>query len=126
MSTLEQKIRQNLEANPTIQRMLADLEQDRLRRHSERASKDPERHKFSKVFPGGLRWRYFSAGKDGRGRRVRFCWSTTKNAAGYHLCWREVVSKDRGKRDQYQAVSTSAAGNRLSRQRMKEWERAAS
>ncbi|SFE09891.1 hypothetical protein [Methylobacterium sp. 13MFTsu3.1M2] len=40
-------------------------------------------------FPLGP-WRYWSAGKNGHGRAVRFCWSSRANDLGYYVGWREV------------------------------------
>jgi hypothetical protein len=60
---------------------------------------DPVSHKKTTLFDGPVRCRYYAAGTDGRGREVRFCYTTTRNAAGYFLGFREVRSKTVVKRD---------------------------
>lgn len=61
-----------------------------------KAKADPQAHKLTKIMDEGksASWRYWSAAPDGLGRQVRFCWSCNRNAAGYFLGWREVVSKN--------------------------------
>jgi hypothetical protein len=51
-------------------------------------------------------YRYFDAGRDGRGRRVVFAWATVRNCAGYFLGWREVAGKKQTKRDRWTASRT--------------------
>lgn len=108
MSKFEQAIRKRLEADPAIRQLLGDLEQSRLEMAADRAKRDPKSNKLTTVFPPGspLRWRYYSAGRDGRGRSVRFCYSTARNVAGYFLGWREVAGKESGKRDRWTASKT--------------------
>ncbi len=40
------------------------------------------------------RYRYYQGGVDRRGTTRRFCWTTTRNAAGYFLTFDEVIRKD--------------------------------
>ena len=61
-----------------------------------------EEDKFSRHF---LDTRYVAipAGADGHGRRVRFCYSSHRNMAGFFLGWREVISASKIKRDMWAA-----------------------
>jgi len=70
---------------------------------AEAAKADPSGHKLTRVFEAGMNYRYISAEKDGRGRAVRYCWSSHRNVAGYFLGWREVVGKKQTKRDMWSA-----------------------
>ena len=89
--------------------MWADIEQSSRKNEAKRAKDDPVSNRLTRVFDPGARmaWRYYDAGKDGRGRKVRFAWATTRNVAGYFLGWRQVINKDgSGKRDQWTASRT--------------------
>lgn len=56
-----------------------------------RAKADPKSHKESFVFEDThYRYNYIDAGTNGRGWSVRYCWTTTRNAAGYYITWRET------------------------------------
>jgi len=102
----EGAIRRRLEADPAIRRLLQDLHQDVLEDRARRAKASPKAHKLTKTFDGPLRWRYYSAGRDRRDRKVSFCYTTVRNAAGYYLGWREVEGANGGKRDQWTASKT--------------------
>lgn len=78
------------EANEMIADLWAEIQQGQLSEAVAKAKADPEANKLTRAFDGEMRWRYFDAGTDGRGWKVRFCWSTTRNAAGYFLGWREI------------------------------------
>lgn len=78
-------------ANKLISEIWGEIQQMDRERAVARAKADPKTNKLTRVFDGEMRWRYFDAGKDGRGWNVRFCWSTTRNAAGYFLGWRELL-----------------------------------
>jgi hypothetical protein len=100
-------------APPEIQKLMismwADIQRGDHERQITRAKADPVGNKLTRAFDGGARmsWRYYNAGKDGRGRKVYFCWSTERNAAGYFLGWRQVTNKDgSGKRDMWTANRT--------------------
>lgn len=64
---------------------------------------------------GGLRWKRTHYVYDKMGRRICWCWTTTKNADGMFVGFREVWSEKDGKgfRDLYRA--------RKARWRVKEW-----
>lgn len=81
-----------------LAKMIEEHNQAGYRREAEAAKADPLGHKLTKVMEKGMRYRYYSAGKNGRGQTVLFCWSTNPNAAGFYLGWREVYSVPRGKR----------------------------
>lgn len=87
-----------------------EMELEAQRRETETARRDPAKHKLSKLMESGSNYRFWSGGKDGRGRTVRFCYSTGKNVAGYYLVWREVVTpvKRKGKPKEGDLVSTTA------------------
>jgi hypothetical protein len=70
-----------------------DMERSSMEREEAAAKADPVKHKLTKVFSGPMNYRYYRT-KDGRGREVRFCYSTVRNVAGYFLAWREVLNKD--------------------------------
>lgn len=56
----------------------------------------------TKTFPTGkMSYRYVSAGTDGRGHSVWFCWSCHRNTDGFFLSWREVRSAKGGRRDRW-------------------------
>jgi len=95
-----------LQLPPEIQKLMgemwADIQQSSHKREEARAKVDPQAHKMSRVLANS-NYRYLRAGEDGRGREVRFCWSTHRNVAGYFLGWRELVGKQGGKRDRWTA-----------------------
>lgn len=79
------------------------LEQEVARRENlvRRIKADPIAHKATLQWADGVepRWLYFEGGIDRRGTRRRFCYTTTRNAAGYFLAFDEVIRKDgRGER----------------------------
>lgn len=69
-----------------VQALMDDFEEAR-------ACSDPVGNKKTRLFRGGLRYRYFPGGRDGLGRELRFAYTTRRNVAGYFLGFREVVSK---------------------------------
>lgn len=92
----------------TTQKILNDMWRDirveSRKRQLEAIAKNPKAHKLTKIMgERGSNYAYMPAGKDGRGRTIRYCWSKHRNAAGYFLGWREVWEKDglTGKRDQF-------------------------
>lgn len=93
-------------------RMLRDMQQAGLERAESAAKADPRAHRLSRVFPKGARmnWRYYRAGRDGRGSEVRFCYTVERNVAGYFLAYRETRYKSgNGKRDQWAASKSKKA-----------------
>lgn len=82
---------------------LREIEQRRLGMEEELAQRAPRANRLSRVFRGPIRYHYYRAGKDGRGRKVIYCYSTVRNVSGYYLAWREVEGKTETKRDQYSA-----------------------
>jgi len=72
------------------------------RMDAERHAADPDSHKKSMLFPDGLRYRYWET-KRPRRSTVRWCYTSTKNAAGYHLCFRQTVTKKHFKNDEISA-----------------------
>lgn len=105
---------------PEIQKLMgemwAEIQQSSNRKEEARAKVDPTAHKLSRVFANSA-YLYLRAGKDGRGREVRFCWSTHRNVAGYFLGWREVVGKQGGKRDRWTARRVRARVKEIAERR---------
>lgn len=71
------------------------------------AKADPVKHKTTLQWDGDLRWRYFDGGIS-RGVQRKFCYTTTRNAAGYFLSFVELVNTKtgRGERKQFVASKT--------------------
>lgn len=64
--------------------------------------KNPSANKLTRLMGDNpANWRWYKAGKDGWGREVRYAWATKRNMAGYFLGWREIVTKEGIKRDQF-------------------------
>lgn len=93
-------------APPELRRLaselMADIQRSGIEIESKRAAADPAANKLSRVMDNTA-YRYWNGGKDGRGRSIRFCWSSHRNVAGYFLGWREVISKKQVKRDRWYA-----------------------
>ena len=81
--------------------------------------RNPKRHKLTLIMANGKRanWRYIPAGKNGRGSKVRFCYATNRNAAGYYLVWREVETAKQVKRDQWDATPSKKDAIETARRR---------
>lgn len=88
---------------PEIERMMLEMRVDQLERERARVLADPVKHKLTTLFPEGARMNYHYWPVDkATWPRVRYCYSTERNLAGYFLSWRETVKKDgNGKRDQW-------------------------
>lgn len=87
-----------------IQRLMLELQADQLDRERKRVVADPAKHKKTLFFPedAKMNYRYFAVNKTGP--EIRYCWSTSRNLAGYFLGWRETVKRDgSGKRDRWLA-----------------------
>lgn len=107
---------------PLVTELWADIEASADRRAREEAKADPVKHKLSRRFESSAAYSYWKAGRDGRGREVRFCWSSHRNIAGYFLTWREVVGKRGGKRDQWSARKTRTACRAMAERRRDSWQ----
>lgn len=84
--------------------MYAELLRNDQKRELAAIEADPLAHKLTRLWGEGPgpRYRYWGDIRNGKGQRVRYCWSTNRNAAGFFLGWREVWMKNgTGKRDQY-------------------------
>jgi len=94
------------DAPPAVQKLFYGMWADIQRMENDRAEREakanPEKHRNCRVFENSS-YRYYEA-KNGRGSRVRFCYSTHRNVAGYYLVWREVVTKKQAKRDQWDST----------------------
>jgi hypothetical protein len=84
--------------------MLLEMEVDRLERERKAVLANPVKHKLTLHFAedSRLNWRYWRT-LNVRGKRVRYCYSSERNLAGYFLGWRETWDAKRGvgKRDQW-------------------------
>lgn len=85
-----------------LDRIWRDLEEAGRRGQIAAIKKSPVAHKLTRLMGDNpANWRWYKAGKDGWGREVRYAWATKRNMAGYFLGWREIVTKDGIKRDQF-------------------------
>lgn len=95
-----------------------------------RVKADPIGHKLTRLMEEGkpASYRYYKAGKDARGREVRFAWCTNRNAAGFYLGFREVYDPKRQtiKRDQFTARRVRARVSELALRRSEAWKAARS
>ena len=89
---------------PELENFMLEMEVSRRQALIARCKADPVGNKLTLQFDGPMRWRYYDGGTR-HGRSYRFCYTTTRNAAGYFLFFREVRSfrKGTGKRDQFSA-----------------------
>jgi hypothetical protein len=87
-----------------LQKMLLEMQIAQIESARSAVLADPVKHKLTLQFPEGarMRWLYYEV-KGKRGPRVRYCYSTERNLAGYFLAWRETwdPKRRRGKRDQF-------------------------
>jgi hypothetical protein len=115
----ETAIRDLLAADPAIQAALRSVRLAEQNRNEAAAVADPLAHKLCRIFPYGVsnRYRYYSSRRDGRNREVRFCWSVNRNAAGFYLGWRELVSKAQVKRDRWTARRKRCAVKKIAAKR---------
>jgi hypothetical protein len=90
------------ELNKVMQELWTDLQQTGRRREAEAAKAAPAKHKLTTVFDGPMRWLYYKPIRTA-GRETRYCYSTTRNVAGYFLTWREVHTDRRVRRDMFRA-----------------------
>lgn len=101
------------EADAMLAKMIHDLHRMDNDREAEAAAKDPEKHKLSRVFTGGAKFRYYTGGKNKKSQRIYHCFTTNKNVAGYHLYFREVhyASGKTVKRDSHKAFKSEGAAD---------------
>lgn len=94
------------DAPEAVQRLFHSIWSDMQRMQNNRvqreAKEDPAKYRNCRVFEDSS-YRYYET-KNKRGSRVRFCYSTHRNVAGYFLVWREVVTKRQVKRDQWDST----------------------
>lgn len=104
-----------------LARMFADHDRAAMKREDEQAQAAPRAHKLTRVFVGryGLNYSYLTAGVNGKGQSVCFCWSTHRNAAGYFLGWRQTrMVKGTVKRDRWVARKQRKAVARVAERRV--------
>lgn len=79
----------NQQLNNLFSDLWADMEAVRAKELRELAKRDPIGNRLVKLFDKGTNYRFYYS-TDGRGRKIRFCYSIHRNVAGYFLGWREV------------------------------------
>lgn len=82
-----------------LQIMMAEMQVASHERMATQIAADPVKHKLTLQWPKdskGPSWRYYEGGIDRRGVRRRFCYTTTRNAAGYFLSFVEVYNSKKG------------------------------
>lgn len=83
-------------AQEIVGNILRDMMQSERRIEADAAARDPEAHKFSRVFDNAS-YRYFKT-RNRRGSEVRFCYSVHRNVAGYFLGWTETLTAKKAER----------------------------
>ena len=83
-----------LDVRVLLNRMIRDFHQNEM---EEQAKRDRESNNYSsRIFEKGMRWRYWELKAAGqRGKRTRFCYTTTANACGCFLTFTETVTGKR-------------------------------
>lgn len=89
-----------------LQNFLMEQEVARIQNRLDMIRADPVRHKRTLQWDGRLSWRYYEGGIDGRGVRRRFCYTTTRNAAGYFLSFVEVWNTKTGRGERQRFVAS--------------------
>lgn len=89
-----------------IMMFFLEIERDARKTEAMRAKADPKGNRATRVFDPGVHagYRYYPVKQKGR-PEVRFCYSVNRNAAGYFLVWREVVTRRQVKRDEWDAAA---------------------
>lgn len=104
------------DAPPEVQKIFYGLWSDIQRQQNEReaaaARTDPVKHRLTKVMEGGKLGYGYIEHRNGRGSRVRFCYSHHRNVAGYFLIWREVETKKKVVRSNWDATTSKACAIR--------------
>lgn len=106
--------------NDLMRSMMHDIMKADQEAKLRKIAADPKGNKLTMLMGEGqnTNWRYWSAGKDGRGREIRFAYACHRNAAGYFLGWREIVNKDGTiKRDQFFARKVRKRASELQKKR---------
>ena len=107
---------------PEISRMMLEMQIEAIERRRKAILADPVKHKTTLEFPSDakMNWRYWQV-KNKRGPRVRYCYSTERNLAGYFICWREIWNEKKGlgKRDMIAASKRRATVKAKSLRRYK-------
>lgn len=85
-----------------MEKLWGDIQRFDREGEERRAKADPVKHRNSRVFRNSD-YRFYET-RNGRGSRVRFCYSVHPNVAGYFLMWREVVTKREVRRDQWDST----------------------
>ena len=106
-------------ANQVIRQMLNDMAEADY----EAAQEDPKRHKLTKIMERGKdpNYRSYTAGKNGRGQQVNYCYTVHRNAAGYFLVFRQVRGKKKIVNDQWDACKTKQAAKNWAYQKSEEF-----
>lgn len=101
-----------MSANDIVAKLWREMQQSGWEAEEKRAKADPVKHRLTTVFRKGLQYSYYEIML--KGRRVRFCYSKHPNVAGYHLIWRETITRKKGgKRDQWDSTTSHRAARRV-------------
>lgn len=110
---------------PELERFMLEMQVEASDARRRAILADPAKHKLTREFPAGARlnWRFWQV-KGKRAPRVRYCYSTERNLAGYFLGWREVwdAKRGQGRRDMWIASKrrTTVREKALQRKRVHE------
>lgn len=111
---------QHLMEDPTFRSLILSFNRMNNDREAAAAKANPLANKTTRVFEPGVstNYRYWGPVKNGKGQKVRFCWSSHRNAAGFFLGWRETWMKNGTvKRDQWLARRVKARAADVAKRR---------
>lgn len=105
-----------IDRNPSLKALLHDMNKMAQDSAIREAKSDPVKHKLTKIMEDDSNYGYFSAGKNGRGSAVRYCYTVGRNVAGYFLIWREIETAKKVERDQFDATTSKSSAVRTCRE----------
>lgn len=120
MTTIDQRVRERLTAEPVIQTMLQEMEVARQRDVFERAQENPEKYRKSTLIADHkpANYRYYVAKKT-KSSEHRWCYAVNKNIAGYYLVWYEIETDRQIKRSRITSEKKRKDASELCRMRAK-------
>ena len=114
-------VEQRLLKDPRLVALWVAGQQHFIDAESKRAKADPLAHKLTRVMEDGKppSYRYWRGElTNGKGQRVRFCWTVHRNAAGFYLGFRETWRKNGNTvRDQFVSRRVKARCIDIAKQR---------
>lgn len=106
--------------DPTFRDLILSFNRMNNDREANAAKSDPLSNKLCRVFDPGVstNYRYWGPVKNGKGQKVRFCWASHRNAAGFFLGWRETWMKNGTiKRDRWYSRKVKARAADVAKRR---------